>query len=261
MRGGRAIGAAQTVPVRGDVGANVEQHVRLARVAAREGARVIVFPEMSLTGYEMDLAETLAFSRDDPRLAPLVEAAAAGSLTLVAGAPVRIGSRLHVGAFIVGPDGAIDLYTKRHLGAFSAGAKVDGTVPPAEAVFFHPGDLDPLIRFGGHTAAVAVCADTARPAHPQRAAERGADTYLASVFVIPSDLRGDHERLQMYARRHSMAVVMANFGGPSGGLASGGSSSIWSDTGELLARLESGGAGVAVAIESAAGWRAVTVTT
>ena len=49
----RALAAAQTVPVRGDVEANLAQHVRLVRVAAEEKAQVLVFPELSLTGYEL----------------------------------------------------------------------------------------------------------------------------------------------------------------------------------------------------------------
>ncbi len=56
-----------------------------------------------------------------------------------------------------------------------------------------------------------------------------------------------------------MAVVLANYGGPSGGLSSGGRSAIWSEKGELLAQLEGIGPGVAVAIESEAGWRAKTI--
>lgn len=259
MTRARAIAAAQTIPIRGDVDANVEQHVRLVRVAAEERAQVLVFPELSLTGYELDLADDLAFSESDLRLAPLVEAASSCSITLVAGAPVRIGSRLHIGAFIVSPDRTVGLYTKHHLGAFSASAACDGIVPPAEAIVFHPGDRNPLVSFGGNTAAVAVCADTGRPSHPHQAAERGATTYLASMFVIPSEFERETANLGAYAARHSMAVVFANFGGPSGGLASAGRSAIWSDKGELLAQLDTSGTGVAVAIESDAGWRARTI--
>src|SRR5512145_1111644 len=95
----RSIGAAQTTPVRGDVVANVEQHLRLARIAAEEQVRLLVFPELSLTGYELDLAARLAFAPDDPRLAPLAGAAAELSMTLVVGAPARLGTKLHLGAF------------------------------------------------------------------------------------------------------------------------------------------------------------------
>jgi predicted amidohydrolase len=259
MTRARSIAAAQTIPIRGDVGANVERHLQLARAAAKEEAQVLVFPELSLTGYEMDLAWDLAFSPGDTRLAPLIDAAAACSMTLVVGAPVRTGPRLHIAAFILFPDRAVDLYTKHHLGAFSNSASCDGIVPPAEATVFHPGDINPLVCFGAHTAAVAVCADTGRSSHPQAAAARGATTYLASMFVIPSEFERETARLRSYAVRHTMAVVMANYGGPSGGLASAGRSAIWSEAGELLAQLDSSGAGIAVASETRAGWRARSI--
>jgi predicted amidohydrolase len=68
----RSLAAAQTIPIRGDVDANVERHLRLVHIAAAEQAQVLVFPELSLTGYELDLAADLAFSQRDPRLTPLV---------------------------------------------------------------------------------------------------------------------------------------------------------------------------------------------
>ncbi|UCF66462.1 MAG: carbon-nitrogen hydrolase family protein [Acidobacteriota bacterium] len=259
MRSARSIAAGQTIPIRGDVEANIEQHVRLAHVAAPEQAQVLVFPELSLVGYELDLADDLAFSQHDPRLAPLVEVASLHSMILIVGAPVRIGSRLHIGAFIVCPDRTVEVYTKQHLGAFSASSRSDGIVPPAEATVFDAGNQNPLVRFRGHIAAVAVCADTSRPSHPQKAADRGAGTYLASMFIIPSDFEQETANLRAYAVRHSMSVVLANYGGPSGGLASAGGSSIWSEAGELLAQLEKNGAGVTVAIESHDGWRAKAI--
>jgi predicted amidohydrolase len=255
-----SIAVAQTCPVQGDVPANVDEHLRLARAAAAEGAQVVVYPELSLTGYEIGLAGGLAFSEDDSRLASLRDAAASHSLTLIVGAPVRIGARLHIGAFILRPDRAVDLYTKHYLGAFSQRASCDGTVPPAESTVFQAGDRDPLVRFGGHLAAVAVCADIGRSSHSQRAAERGADTYLASMFVIPSDFDREIARLRRYAEQHAMMVAFANFGGPSGGLASAGRSAIWSRAGELLAQLPAHGTGVAVVSETDRGRQVRSVT-
>lgn len=211
VTGSRSIAAAQTVPRRGDVDANVEEHVRLVHVAAEERARVV------------------------------------------------IGPRLHIGAFLVSPDRSIELYTKHHLGAFAADASPHGVAPPAESTVFQPGDRNPLLRFDGHTAAVAICADTSQPSHARRAANRGAGSYLASTFVIPSDFERVIGRLEGYAAQHCMAVVFSNFGGPSGGLASGGGSAIWSAEGRLLTRLGEAGSGVAIATEGAGGWRARTV--
>jgi predicted amidohydrolase len=257
MTAARSLAAAQTVPRRGDVDVNLEQHVRLVRAAADGQARVLVFPELSLTGYELDLAVQLAFSERDSRLAPLLEVAASCDVTVIVGAPVRIGDQLHIGAFILCPDRRVDVYTKHLLGAFPPDANPDGdAVPPAERTVFQPGRRNPLVRFGDHTAVVAVCADVHRRAHPQEGAARGARNYLASMFVIPADFASDVALLREYAVTHAMAVAFANFGGPSGGLPSAGRSAIVSERGQVLVRLPPSGAGIAIALEDDTGWHA-----
>jgi predicted amidohydrolase len=72
------VAAVQPACAAHDVAANAATHARTVRSA---GARVVVFPELSLTGYELD-AQAVAL--DDIALAPLVEACAAtGALALV----------------------------------------------------------------------------------------------------------------------------------------------------------------------------------
>ncbi len=255
----RSIAVAQTCPVSGDVHANLEEHVRLARHAAARGAGLVVFPELSLTGYEIGLAARLAFVENDPRLEPLIDVAASLNLIVIAGAPVRLDGTLHVAAFVIAPDRGVSLYTKQRLGAFSDAARCDGILPPAEATVFAPGDRDPLVALDRHhAAALAICADVGQPAHPARAVARGARTYLASMFVIRSAFDDEAAKLKGYASQHGMVVALANFGSPSGGLAAAGCSSIWSDRGDLLVQLGPDGAGVAVATEMDDGWKVMS---
>src|ERR1700687_5975630 len=83
MREPLRVAVAQPACVPYDVAANAFRHAATVRSA---GARVVVFPELSLTGYELDAP---AITVEDPRLAPIVEACAAtGSLALV-GAPLQ----------------------------------------------------------------------------------------------------------------------------------------------------------------------------
>lgn len=61
----------------GDVEANLEKHLALAREAAQAGAELLVFPELSLTGYVLqDIAPTVAHrpTPDDPLFASLLQA-------------------------------------------------------------------------------------------------------------------------------------------------------------------------------------------
>jgi predicted amidohydrolase len=53
---GPILAVAQSASTRGDIEANVETHVRFAETARRHGARLSLFPELSLTGYEPDIA-------------------------------------------------------------------------------------------------------------------------------------------------------------------------------------------------------------
>lgn len=240
--------------MRGDVAANLEQHLRLVRIAGDHGARVVSFPELSLTGYELDLADKLAMSDDDPRLDAVADAARAHSLTVIVSAPLRIGRGLHIGAIAFAPEGGRFVYTKQRLGTFGESARVDGTLPLPEPSVFQPGELDPLVPLDGGLAAIAICSDTGRAAHAQRAADRGAKAYLASMFVIPSEFEQDSARLRRYASEHSMCVALSNYGSPTGGLAAAGRSSIWSEQGELVVQLPADGVGIAVATRTSDGW-------
>ena len=90
------IAVAQPLCTRCDVAANAAVHAAMIRSAR---ARVVVFPELSLTGYELDAP---AIGSDDPRLTPIVKACAeTGSVALV-GAPVHGGAgSIHIGMLAV----------------------------------------------------------------------------------------------------------------------------------------------------------------
>ncbi len=70
----------------GEVATNLEKHLALAKEAAQLGADLLVFPELSLTGYVLqDIAATIAHrpSTDDSLFCPLLEASR--SLDMVVG--------------------------------------------------------------------------------------------------------------------------------------------------------------------------------
>jgi predicted amidohydrolase len=61
----------------GDVQANLEKHLALAKQARQDGIDLLVFPELSLTGYALqDLVPTVACraEQDDPVFRPLLKA-------------------------------------------------------------------------------------------------------------------------------------------------------------------------------------------
>jgi predicted amidohydrolase len=61
------IAAAQVASVRGDLAGNIQTHAAAVASAALRRISVLVFPELSLTGYEPDLAADLAITQEDER--------------------------------------------------------------------------------------------------------------------------------------------------------------------------------------------------
>lgn len=73
--GGLRIALAQVEPALGDLRANVALHARTARDAIRRGAQLVVFPELSLTGYQLqDLVAEVGIRLDDAHpIRPLLD--------------------------------------------------------------------------------------------------------------------------------------------------------------------------------------------
>ncbi|TMF65978.1 MAG: hypothetical protein E6I20_04970, partial [Chloroflexi bacterium] len=69
------IAVAQCSPALGAVKRNLDMHRTWIARAREAGAQLVVFPELSLTGYYLkDLAADVACAADDAQLAPLAEA-------------------------------------------------------------------------------------------------------------------------------------------------------------------------------------------
>ena len=82
------VGLAQMAPVLGDLDRNLELHRQWVRKAVEGGAQLLVFPELSLTGYFLrDLVVDSAISLEDPRLKDLF--ALSTELDVVVGAVLQ----------------------------------------------------------------------------------------------------------------------------------------------------------------------------
>ncbi|MEV6165875.1 carbon-nitrogen hydrolase family protein [Streptomyces sp. NPDC052052] len=210
-----SIAVAQPRCVAHDVAANAKAHAEAVRAA---DARVVVFPEMSLTGYELDAAPV---APDDDRLAPIVAACAeTGTLALV-GAPVP---GPHIGILAVDGGAVRMAYGKVHLHGSS------------EAVRFLPGE-PAVIDVDGWRLGLAVCRDTGVPEHAAQTAAMGIDGYVAGVVHADHETGLHGERARRVAADHGVWVATAAFAGPTGGgfARTSGHSGIWSADGGLVA--------------------------
>jgi predicted amidohydrolase len=216
-----AVAVVQSNAVRGDLTRAVSDHARLAIQAAHKGARLAVFPELSLTGYSLALTRADALTPDDSRLQMLQQVADAHDIVIVAGAPIVSENGLHIGALCFSPRRPVVTYSKRFL-------------HEGEEKTFVPGAGGDPLSIHDHIVGLAICAEIAHAEHACESARRGSDIYAASCFITPHGYAYDTRLLAGHAREHRMMVLMANFGNGNETWMSAGRSAIWSPTGTLL---------------------------
>lgn len=219
MRQPLVIAVAQPPCRAADVATNAAAHAIMVR---RAQARVVVFPELSLTGYEFDAA---IVRPDDSRLAPIVEACRETGTLALAGAPVdgADGTR-HIGVLAIDGTGARVAYRKVWLGGDEAG-------------HFAPGPGPVVLEVAGWRLGLAVCRDTGVPQHATDTAALGMDAYVAGVLETAEDAAVPGERARSIAAAHGVWVAIASFAGSTGeGYATAaGGSGIWRPEGVAVA--------------------------
>ncbi|MFJ3963916.1 carbon-nitrogen hydrolase family protein [Streptomyces sp. NPDC090036] len=221
------IAAAQLTCVPADVRANVDRAAALAASARDQGAALVVFPELALTGYELGALAadpSLWTAADDPRLDPL---RSAGIATAVNVALPTGGPRPAVATLVHDADGAhVTTYAKQHLYR-------------QEQEVFAAGEGDGRFELGGVRFCLGVCFDNHFPGLPGRGAADGCRVHLASSLYGTG--AGIHERATVYpgiAREHGLYVVLANHVGPAGPWTGCGRAAVWAPGGALLAEAD-----------------------
>lgn len=204
--------AAQIQSTLGDILGNMRNHVRFVQKAIDEDVDLIVFPEMSITGYCREDAEKLAFLPDDHRLEELIHLSDKEGICIVAGAPIKMDHQLFIGSFIIQPNQKIKIYTKQYLHS-------------GEEKYFNASfDYNPQIQIQNHNICFAICADIATPDHPRQAALNGANLYVASIFYSPQGLDKGIPQLCSNAQVHHLKILVSNFVGEQPPFKAGGKS-------------------------------------
>ena len=230
------VAVAQCFPTLGAVGRNVAMHETWVRRARDAGARLVVFPELALTGYYLkDLAADVAVPRDGPELAP-----------------IRALSRdvdVSTGFVERDPDGRVFIAQ----GYFARGQLVHvhrKVYLPTYGIFddaryFAPGDRFETFAGALGRTGIAVCEDFWHMSVPYLLATDGA---LAIFCPSASPGRGvaeggdlgtaDSCRLmdRFYAQYLTTFVVFANRVGHEDGIGFWGGSEIVAPDGSVLAR-------------------------
>ncbi len=162
------LAVAQIRLVAGDIPANLAQHVDAVYRAVELGAELVLFSELSLTGYEPTLAQRLAAQTYDSRFDRLQTLSDSHAIVICAGMPLAVDTGVEIGMLLFQPGSPRQTYSKQLLHA-------------DELPYFVCGKSQTLLRRDDYTLAPAICFESLQPQHAEAAANLGADVYtLAS---------------------------------------------------------------------------------
>jgi len=198
------VALAQVAPHLGEVAANLEMAAERVRAAAAEGAELVVFPELALTGYLLsDLVPEVAMPATDPRMAA-VSREAPGMLVAIGFVEETAAHRYANSAALVRDGELVGLHRKVYLptyGMFDEGR------------FTRPGDRirttevgEPLGRVG-----LSICEDFWHPSLPLLQAQDGA-ALLVNLAAGPARAPGSAAGLAAIAGWHKMQETYALLG-------------------------------------------------
>ena len=222
------IAAAQAQPVCADVAANIAKTVELTGLAADRGARLVVFPEKFLSGYEPGLIAgdptQYAFAAADSRLDPIREVCSRRGIAAIVGAATRGDQGLHISSLVFDRRGEdVEPYHKQYL-------------YKSEAEIYRAGMRGCMLELDGWRLALGVCYDSGFPEHARLAAVNGAHAYLVSgLFSVKSGYHQSRIWLPARAFDNTLYVLLSNHIGTTGGWDTCGASAIWSPYGDVIA--------------------------
>jgi NAD+ synthase (glutamine-hydrolysing) len=220
---------AQINSVVGDVDGNAARVVEWLDRARGEGADLVLFPELCVTGYPPeDLLLRPGFVRAARRAVEGIAKASRG-ITALVGAP-HLDTDLYNACFVLAHGEIRCVYRKRYLpnyGVFD------------EDRYFAPGNDLFLLRFGDALVGPTICEDVWQPGPPATDLALAGAQLVANISASPFHVGKDREReemLKVRARDNSCFVALCNAVGGQDELIFDGHSVVLDDEGEVLAR-------------------------
>jgi predicted amidohydrolase len=205
--------------------ANVAATNRHLAACARQGARVVVFPECSLSGYfDNDYMKSLTREQLQDAEQQVAAACREHRVYAIVGLPIRDGGKLHNSAIVIDPTGrVIERYHKLQLAE---------SWPDA-------GDHLSVFRIDGVPASVIICHDERYPELVRLPVLAGARVvfYISHESGVdqPDKINPYRAQIQARAVENNVYVVQANAPANADGTGSHGQSRVIAPDGNLIA--------------------------
>jgi predicted amidohydrolase len=224
---------AQTRAVKGDIKSNISNHKKIIDLAISDGADTVIFPELSITGYEPGLSKELATDKDDIRFDDFQNIADTQQITIGVGVPTKNDEDVSISMVIFQPHKSRQMYSKKYLHS-------------DEEPFFISGQSSIGLIGDKANIAFAICYELSVPEHSENAFKSGAEIYIASVAKTADGVDRALKSLSDIANKYSMTVLMSNCIGECDGFECGGKSSVWNNQGLLVGQLDDTNEGIII---------------
>lgn len=227
------IAVSQTKPIKGNISANIETHKTLIDLAISQKADAIFFPELSITGYEPELASELATHQNDNIFDNFQETSNRNKITIGLGIPTKTTIEPKISMIIFQPDKPRQTYSKQQLHS-------------DEFPFFTNGEEQIILTVNNEKIAPAICYESLQNDHSENANKLGAEIYVASVAKSQNGIDKAMVHYPTIAKKYSMPVLMSNCVGFCDNFQSVGKSAVWTKQGILNGQLDDQSEGVLI---------------
>lgn len=218
------IALAQIAPHKGDIRKNIKLHLEFISLAHDSKADLIVFSELSITGYEPDLAEKLALEISDSRLDIFQEYSDEKNITIAFGLPLKSSEGVHISMAIFSPNKNRKIHSKKYL-------HID------ELPYFTSGSHYKNLNLKNNKIAFAICYEISVEEHLAHALSTQPDIYIASVAKHEKGMEAAYNRLADIAQKNNLPTLIVNNIGRSDNFLASGNSAVWNRQGDLLNEL------------------------
>jgi predicted amidohydrolase len=224
---------AQTRAEKVNIRSNIRNHLNWINAAINHSADLIVFPELSITGYEPALAKDLATMQNDSMFDQFQVISNTNDIAIGIGLPVKSRSGIFISMLIFQAGKNRKSYLKQLL-------------HPDELSYFEQGSGQIILDVANRKIAPAICYESLQEEHSNKAVELGADLYVASVAKSRKGIEKAFLHFPELAIKHSIPVLMANCAGYCDNFECGGRTSVWDPFGRLLGQLSDKSEGILV---------------
>ena len=224
---------AQTKSEKGNVQRNIENHLEYIEHAIKLNADLIIFPELSITNYQPDLAKELSTDIESNIFSPFQEISNTNEITIGIGMPTKATDGINISMLIFQPNKERTVYSKQMLHS-------------DELPYFVCGKNQTYLTINGIKIAIGICYETLQREHFLNAKNQGAEIYIASVAKPKGGIEKAYKHFPQIANEFNTPILMSNCVGHCDNFMSVGQSAVWNKKGELIEQLDTNNQGLLI---------------